>query len=129
MRSLTHTLLGLALSLFCYAVPAHAACPNLTEAPTSRWSVAREGGARWLITPCGERFFSLGVNVVDGGITYTSGGRHYDWQRTDATLELWAKRAADRLDDWGFNTVGSWSLEPNTLKLPFVVNLELGRSA
>ncbi len=122
-------------ALLCFALlwllaePALAACPNLADAPTSRWGIERDGASAWLATPCGERFFSLGVNVIDGGIVYRNVGRHYDWHRTDASLDDWAKRARARLLDWGFNSSGGWSLGPDRLELPFVVNLELGRLA
>jgi hypothetical protein len=43
------------------------ACADFAAAPSSRWSLIAEGGAWWLVTPCGDRFFSLGVNVLDGG--------------------------------------------------------------
>ena len=42
------------------------ACADFTTAPSTRWSLATENGVSWLMTPCGERFFSLGVNVLDG---------------------------------------------------------------
>ena len=36
---------------------------DLATAPTTRWTIAREHGVAWLVTPCGERFFAIGVNV------------------------------------------------------------------
>ena len=36
-------------------------------------------GVAWLVTPCGDRFFSLGVNVVDGGADDAHPG--YTWAR------------------------------------------------
>ncbi|MBI1775323.1 MAG: hypothetical protein HYR63_08250 [Proteobacteria bacterium] len=112
-------------------MPAEAAsgCPDIAQAPSSRWSIERDHAAFWLTTPCGERFFSLGVNVVDGGVVYGEGGRHYDWRRTDPSLPAWAERARRQLQGWGFNTSGGWSLGPELLKMPFLVNLELGRLA
>src|SRR5216683_1151348 len=43
------------------------ACADFSAAPSTRWSLTKQAGASWLVTPCGERFFSLGVNVLDGG--------------------------------------------------------------
>ena len=43
---------------------------DLDHAPSSRWSLTAEGGVWWLKTPCGERFYSLGVNVLDGGYPF-----------------------------------------------------------
>jgi hypothetical protein len=103
---------------------------ELASAPTTRWSVARENGAAWLKTPCGQRFFSLGVNVVDGGISGTKLTRpHYDWHADAATLEDWLGQARTRLGAWGFNSAGAWSLPPRQVALPTAIDLELGRNA
>src|SRR5262249_25001479 len=69
-------------------IPA-SAC-DLATAPTSRWSLVAEDAISWLKTPCGERFYSLGVNILDGGngehaklgVAYTG----YDWQRFAPSL-------------------------------------------
>jgi len=95
--------------------------------------VASENGVEWLTTPCGDRFYSLGVNILDGG-----NGEHkklgeaytgYDWQKFTATLDGWASETRHRLTEWGFNSAGGWSLPPDQLHLPTVINLELGRLA
>jgi len=39
---------------------------DFDHAPSSRWSLAAESGVWWLKTPCDERFYSLGVNILDG---------------------------------------------------------------
>ncbi|MFL5265532.1 MAG: hypothetical protein ACJ8AH_02865 [Stellaceae bacterium] len=92
-----------------------------------------DAGASWLATPCGERFFSLGVNVLDGG-----NGEHaklgnaytgYRWEAFAPTLADWAAETRHRLWSWGFNSAGGWALPPETLKLPTIINLELGRRA
>ncbi len=116
---------------------AFAAAPALAcdfdHAPTSHWSVASENGAQWLKTPCGHRFYSLGINILDGG-----NGEHgklgqaytgYDWQKFAPTIADWAAATRRRLSDWGFNSAGGWSLPPQELRLPTVINLELGRLA
>ena len=85
----------------------------------------------WLVTPCGERFFSLGVNVLDGGYpererparSATAG------RRSSRHSQDWTAEARQRLHSWGFNSAGGWSLPPQELKLPAVINLELGRLA
>src|SRR5262249_46314871 len=43
------------------------ACPQLALAPHARWQVTAHQGVFWLVTPCGERFLSLGVNVLNPG--------------------------------------------------------------
>ena len=106
---------------------------DLDSAPSSRWSVALEHGIAWLKTPCGDRFYSIGVNVLDGGngehsklgAAYTG----YDWEKFALTISDWIDNTRERLLSWGFNSAGGWSLPPQELKLPGVIDLELGRRA
>jgi len=83
------------------------------------------------VTPCGERFFSLGVNVLDGGYAdrEKSGKIWYSWKAFAPTLPDWASATRQRLFAWGFNSAGGWALPADTLELPTIVNLELGRLA
>jgi hypothetical protein len=110
---------------------AHARACRLTAAPSTRWSLTREGGVAWLITPCGKRFYSLGVNALDGGYPWRrhAGKVYYRWSAFAPTLAAWAKETRARLEHWGFNTAGAWSLPPRILKMPTIVDLELGRGA
>jgi len=107
------------------------ACADFAAAPSTRWSLTTENGVSWLVTPCGERFFSLGVNVLDGGnFEHEKVGKAYtgyDWEAFAPTLADWVDGTRRRLFSWGFNSAGGWSLSPQTLKLPTVINLELGR--
>ena len=121
---------GVALALAFQAHPA-AACPDLASAPSTRWSIAVDNGTSWLVTPCGKRFFSLGVNALDGGYPYRrkDGKIWYSWKAFDPTLANWASRTQGRLAAWGFNSAGGWSLPPQQSRLPTIVNLELGRLA
>jgi hypothetical protein len=107
------------------------ACTDYAAAPSNRWSLAREGGVAWLVTPCGDRFFSLGVNVLDGGYPEREkdGKTWYSWKAFAPTLADWAAQTRGRLFAWGFNSAGGWALPPATLKLPTIINLELGRRA
>jgi hypothetical protein len=109
---------------------AASAC-NLDSAPSSRWSLVREHGVAWLKTPCGQRFYSLGVNILDGGYPEREqdGKIYYSWKAFAPSLEDWVATARNRLRDWGFNSVGGWSLPPQQLRLPAVIDLELGRRA
>jgi len=109
------------------------ACADFTTAPSSRWSLTTDHGVSWLVTPCGDRFFSLGVNVLDGG-----NGEHmklgqaysgYRWEAFAPTMSDWTAQTRRRLSSWKFNSAGGWSLPPVLLKLPTVINLELGRLA
>ena len=105
------------------------ACANWALAPHSQWQVAASEGVFWLRTPCGERFLSLGVNVINGGYPSRvfNGRLAYHWGTFYPTLEAWAATTRQRLLTWGFNTAGAWSVEPATLPLPFMPDLELGR--
>ncbi|HEY3910453.1 MAG TPA: hypothetical protein VGM07_11245 [Stellaceae bacterium] len=110
------------------------ACTNLADlakAPSTRWSLASEHGVWWLVTPCGERFFSLGVNALDGGYPERNknGKIWYSWTAFEPTRAQWVDATRQRLDRWGFNSAGGWSLPPQVLRLPTVIDLELGRQA
>lgn len=107
------------------------ACTDLSEAPHSRWGTTVDGGVHWLLTPCGERFFSVGVNVMDGGEPqrFSNGRIAYHWGTFYPDLAGWVQAARRRVLAWGFNTAGGWSLHPTVLGLPTTPNLELGRTA
>jgi len=83
------------------------------------------------VTPCGDRFFSLGVNVLDGGYPdrESDGKIWYSWKAFTPTLADWTAETRRRLFSWGFNSAGGWALPPEILKLPTIINLELGRLA
>ncbi len=118
-------IVGAALLL---ASPA-SAC-DLGSAPSARWTVARQEGVAWLADPCGGREVALGVDVVDAGASGADVDRpHYDWRRFAPSEAAWAEAARGRLEGWGFNSVGAWSLAPQDLRLPATINLELGRIA
>ena len=125
---------GLVLAVFVAAgfpLARAAACTDLAQAPTTRWSLATVAGVSWLVTPCGQPFLSLGVNALDGGYPYREkdGKVYYSWTAFSPTRESWVEATRDRLAAWGFNSAGGWSLEPRELRLPTIVNLELGRNA
>jgi hypothetical protein len=107
------------------------ACADFASAPSTRWSLTTEHGASWLVTPCGDRFFSLGVNILDGGYPEREkdGKIYYSWKAFDATLTDWTAETRRRLFSWGFNSAGGWALSPQILQLPMIINLELGRLA
>src|SRR5215467_3584871 len=79
-------------------LPLHAApetaqtCSDLHAAPDTRWRTENRQGVQWLVTPCGERFFSIGVNVLDGGgeARELNGRPHYNWKRFSQNLQSWA---------------------------------------
>jgi hypothetical protein len=105
------------------------ACRTLAEAPHSRWSVSVRAGRSWLTTPCGDRFFSIGVNVLNGGAPPVAGRPGYYWPALYPNRDTWLGILHRRLHGWGFNTAGAWSLGPEDLGLPATPNLDLGRLA
>lgn len=107
------------------------ACTDFAHAPSTRWTIAADGDRRWLVTPCGDRFFSLGVNVVTGGSPARRylGREDYYWALFQPDFDSWVAATRARLRRWGFNTAGGWSLDSSRLALPFIPNLELGRQA
>lgn len=102
-----------------------------TAAPPARWSVVVEGGVAWLRTPAGARFYSKGVNVVEGAEenAKSRAGLDYHWRRFAPTLRDWRRDTERRLTSWGFNTRGGWSDPARDFTLPLTIELDLGRHA
>jgi hypothetical protein len=121
----------LAILLAMVGASVAGACADLTQAPHSQWRTAIQDGVHWLATPCGERFFSVGINAIDGGTPwrFSNGRQAYHWGTFYPDLDTWGRLAHQRVLAWGFNTAGGWSLHPTMLRLPAIPYLELGRSA
>jgi hypothetical protein len=125
---------GLALAALCVAalpVGRAAACTDLAQAGATRWSLTTKNGVSWLVTPCDQPFLSLGVNALDGGYPFRekAGKVYYSWTAFAPSEEAWVEATRRRLAAWGFNSAGGWALPPQELRLPTIVNLELGRRA
>ena len=120
----------LLLLLLLAARPAAASC-DLDTGHGTAWMLRRDDGIAWLANPCGERFFSLGVNVLDGGAPAreAKGKTWYSWTASAPSLDDWVAQTRNRLARWGFNSAGGWSLPPDRLRLPSIPDLELGRLA
>ena len=76
------------------------------------FSLQQEGGASWLIRPGGEKFFSLGVCVVNQGVPPERFGLTnpaYSALRCYPSSDRWAEATVERLQSWRFTTVGGWS--------------------
>ena len=105
------------------------ACDDFAAAPSSHWSIAAGENGPVLLTPCGDPFFSLGVNAINGvAETATDAERAYRWRRFAETRSEWAAEVRRRLKAWGFNTAGAWSAPPSEIDLPSTPDLELGRT-
>jgi hypothetical protein len=126
-----HRWLLIALWVAVHVDFAGGACTDLAQAPGAKWSTEIHDGVHWLVTPCGERFFSIGVNASEGGYPqrFLDGRTAYHWGTFYPDLESWGQVARQRLLAWGFNTSGGWSLHPLMLALPTTPYLELGRTA
>lgn len=120
----------ISLLLLLYA-SSSGACSDLAQAPHSRWHIKVDDGVFWLVTPCGQHFFSIGINSLDGGQPWrlNKGRMAYHWGTFYPSLEAWARLAHERVLTWGFNTAGGWSLHPLMSRLPVTPYLELGRTA
>lgn len=104
-----------------------------------RFTIDRDRGRHWIVTPSGERLFSVGMNCVSphaaGPVTGMRGlFRRLPSARGPASAAVhgdavslytanligrygaawrtrWARLAVSRLKGWGFNTIGNWSDE------------------
>jgi hypothetical protein len=80
--------------------------------PAAPFSIQQQGETFWLAKPDGERFFSLGVCVVNQG---ASRDRDNSTNPAYAAFEhyensnRWAEATLKRLQSWRFTTVGGWS--------------------
>ena len=76
------------------------------------FSIQQREGVFWLTKPSGERFFSLGVCVVNQGASreqYTATNPAYAAFQHYESSNLWAEAVLKRLKSWRFTTVGGWS--------------------
>jgi hypothetical protein len=104
-----------------------AAC-NPRPGSASRWKLQKHDGVSWLVDPCGEHFFSIGVNSLTDILwpppTLRWDRERHAWLPPDRAPDAWASRTVARIRAWGFNTAGSFS--PPNLPLPSLPDLDLG---
>jgi hypothetical protein len=75
-------------------------------------TVRKDVSGWWFVSPQGERFFSLGVCVLDQGsdkADFNAAKPSYAAMRHYETPADWADISLGRLKSWGFTTVGGWS--------------------
>jgi hypothetical protein len=97
---------------------------------SGRWKLESRDGVSWLITPCGARFFSIGINTLADNPPPpppSKGAAKNLWLHIAGAPSDWARNTLKQVSAWGFNTVGSFSA-PN-LPLPSVPELDLGWQA
>lgn len=105
--------------------------PALELDATGFFHTQQGRGRWWLVTPDGKPFFSLGVNHVTANpdTDRVTGQCPYcdSVAKNYATNQDWADATLNRLDGWGFNTVGAWSdVDLFSAKMPYTVLLDLG---
>jgi hypothetical protein len=80
-----------------------------TAAP---FSIQQQGETSWLAKPGGERFLSLGVCVVNQGVSrerFNSTNPAYAAFQHYENSNRWAEATLKRLHSWRFTTAGGWS--------------------
>ncbi len=92
----------------------------------NRWKLQSRDGVAWLITPCGDRFFSAGINTLTDTAAppLVWSPEKHAWLTPYQTSDTWARRTAAQVRGWGFNTASAFS-SPN-IQLPSIPDLDLG---
>ena len=99
-----------ASSLACIALLA--AALHGQAANDAAFSIQEQGSTAWLVKPNRQRFFSLGVCVVNQGASrqdYNPTNPGYAAFQHYATSNLWVEVVLKRLKAWHFTTIGGWS--------------------
>lgn len=93
---------------------------------SGQWKLESRDGVAWLMTPCGEPFFSIGVNALTDTSTppLRWDPKRSSWLPPYQATDEWAHRTAAQVRAWGFNTAGAFSV-PN-LPLNILPDLDLG---
>lgn len=86
-----------------------------------RFKVEDDGGTWWLAPPGGKQTFCFAVCVVDPGTAwadYNPANPSYAGFRYYPDSKAWAQDTVNRLQSWGFNTIGAWSAYRGLLDVP-----------
>jgi hypothetical protein len=107
---------------------------NMKFESTGFFHVSLQDGVWWLVTPEGNAFISKGVNHVSFQADHAPKLNYSPYQRAVqkkyGSEDAWAEAAVNRLRNWDFNTLGSWS-SPSTFNhnMAYTVNLNLATRA
>ncbi|HOX37535.1 MAG TPA: hypothetical protein PL033_06065 [Candidatus Brocadiia bacterium] len=86
--------------------------PDAKLEATGFFRVVSDSGRWWLVTPAGERLYSIGTTCVqpagDHAPTLGRNPYHINIMEKYGSEEAWTAKTASRLQDWGFNTKGAW---------------------
>jgi len=127
MRLRLVRLMAIAVIVFLSMMPGSSGAACLPRPDTAnRWRLQSHDGVAWLMTPCGERFFSIGVNSLTDSssapLQWSSEKKL--WLPLSKAPDAWARSTAAQISTWGFNTASAFS-SPN-LPLPSIPDLDLG---
>nr|MBC8218848.1 agarase [Planctomycetota bacterium] len=70
------------------------------------FTIDKRNGRWWLVTPEGERFFSIGMNHIDSATLRYEENEHIWRDKYDNSMKKWLTQVRSDLRNWGFNTVG-----------------------
>lgn len=85
---------------------------SMTLEATGAFRTAEIGGRWWLVDPDGHPFFSQGINNVtfEGTPDKFGATPYHDAALAKyGTAESWATAQVQRMQEWGYNTLGGWS--------------------
>ncbi len=89
------------------------------------FQVQQREGTWSFLSPQGQRFFSIGINVVNPADEEGPGPRYRGLERHGGDLASWQADARARLRRWHVNTIGAWS---SLRGMPYAVELSLSYS-
>ena len=115
------------------AMPAGGAGEAASPSRSGYFHVVQDDGVWWLLDPLGRKHLSRGVNNVNYNgdfsppLDYSPYGRAV--REKYGSRDAWADAVSQRLREWGFNTIGSWSSEALYKSgLAYTHNLNVARS-
>jgi agarase len=86
-------------------------CEEVRGAKTGFFHAEKQGGTWWLIDPNGLGFFAVGVDHVNYNAHWCQklgyAPYHRNVEQKYGNEDKWAQTTAERLRQWGFNTVGA----------------------
>lgn len=88
-----------------------AAVETTQSEPDGFFTLGQKDGRWWLLTPTGDRFFSIGLNHVDPATIRYPENIHIWRDRYGNSMHRWLQESVGpNLTDWGFNSLG-WNQE------------------